>query len=72
MRTKMMTPGQLQARGIKALVRELGVTGMVRFIQQFEIGAGDYTRERHKWLKGMSVEKIAAEIRKLKHPSRKR
>jgi hypothetical protein len=45
---------------------------MVRFLQQFEIGAGDYTRERHKWLKGMSVEKIAAEIRKLKHPSRKR
>jgi hypothetical protein len=68
----MMTPSQLQARGIKALVRELEVTGMVRFLQQFETGAGDYTRERHKWLKEMSVEKIAAEIRKLKHPSRKR
>jgi hypothetical protein len=67
-----MTPSQLQARGIKALVRELEVTGMVRFLQQFETGAGDYTRERHKWLKEMSVEKIAAEIRKLKHPSRKR
>jgi hypothetical protein len=60
MRAKMMTPSQLQAQGIKALVRELGVTGMVRFLQQFEIGAGDYTRERHKWLKGMSVEKIVA------------
>ncbi|WP_259094470.1 hypothetical protein [Candidatus Fervidibacter sacchari] len=45
---------------------------MVRFLQQFELGAGDYTRERHKWLKGKSVEKIVAEIRKLKHPSRKR
>jgi hypothetical protein len=72
MRAKMMTPSQPQARGIKALVRELGVTGMVRFLQQFETGAGDYTRERHKWLKGMSVEKIVAEIKKLKHPSRKR
>ncbi|WP_029666551.1 hypothetical protein [Candidatus Fervidibacter sacchari] len=67
-----MTPSQLQAQGIKALVRELGVTGMVRFLQQFELGAGDYTRERHKWLKGKSIEKIVAEIRKLKHPSRKR
>jgi hypothetical protein len=37
MRAKMMTPSQLQAQGIKALVRELGVTGMVRFLQQFEI-----------------------------------
>jgi len=72
MRAKMMTPSQLQARGIKALVRELEVTGMVRFLQQFETGAGDYTRERHKWLKGMSVENIVAEIKKLKHPSRKR
>jgi hypothetical protein len=35
MRAKMMTPSQLQAQGIKALVRELG--GMVRFLQQFEI-----------------------------------
>jgi hypothetical protein len=35
MRAKMMTPSQLQAREIKALVRELGVTGMVRFLQQF-------------------------------------
>ena len=72
MRVKTMTPSQLQVQGIKALARELGVTGMVRFLQQFELGAGDYTRERHKWLKGKSIEKIVAEIRKLKHPSRKR
>ena len=72
MRVKTMTPSQLQAQGIKALVRKLGVTGMVRFLQHFELGAGDYTRERHKWLKGKSIEKIVAEIRKLKHQSRKR
>jgi hypothetical protein len=67
-----MTPSQLQAQGIKALVRELGVTGRCVSFSSLKFGAGDYTRERHKWLKGMSVEKIVAEIKNLKHPSRKR
>jgi hypothetical protein len=41
---------QIRRRGIDALARELGPVGMVRFLQQFETGKGDYTRERHQWL----------------------
>jgi len=34
----------------KALAKSLGPVGMVRFLQQFDTGCGDYTREREKWL----------------------
>ena len=40
----------LRAAGLDALRRELGVSGMVRFLQQFENGNGDYTAERWQWL----------------------
>jgi len=45
-----MTPDALRRAGLKALRRDLGVAGMVRFLQQFETGTGDYTAERLNWL----------------------
>ena len=49
------TPEQIRRAGIEALSRELGVVGMVRFLQQFDPGAGDYTHDRHQWLGNPSV-----------------
>jgi hypothetical protein len=37
------TPEQIGRAGIEALSRELGVVAMVRFLQQFDPGAEDYT-----------------------------
>ena len=45
-----MTPETLRQAGLDALRRDLGAAGMVRFLQQFEIGNGDYTAERWQWL----------------------
>ena len=45
-----MTPETLRQAGLDALRRELGVAGMVRFLQQFEMGGGNYTAERWQWL----------------------
>jgi len=62
-----MTPAtleQIRIQGLKALADELGPVGMVRFLQQFETGHGDYTQERHRWLAGLSVRKLAAEIKR--------
>ena len=39
-------PAELRARGFRALVDALGWVNAVRFIQQFEIGTGNYTEER--------------------------
>lgn len=37
---------------MEALLERLGPVGMIRFIQQFETGRGDYTKEREQWLEG--------------------
>jgi hypothetical protein len=63
MNTQMMTLEQIRAAGMAALTRELGVVGMVRFMQQFETGQGDYSKDRHQWLDGQDVDTIAKRIR---------
>jgi hypothetical protein len=61
-RVKDLSPAQLQQAGLDALVKELGVVGAVRFMQQFDCGRGDYTSDRHKWLPKGDSATIAAEI----------
>lgn len=53
----------LRKAGIEVLKRELGVTDMIRFLQIFEKGEGDYTKERKEWLKELSIEEIVKEIK---------
>ncbi|MBC7265162.1 MAG: hypothetical protein H5T64_12520 [Chloroflexi bacterium] len=53
---------QIRLTGLKALSRELGPVGLVRFLQQFETGYGDYTAERHRWLGERTVQDLVQEI----------
>ena len=62
MNTAMMTLEQIRLTGLKALSRDLGSVGLVRFLQQFETGHGDYTTERHHWLGDTTVEHLVEEI----------
>ena len=40
--------GQIQIQGINALKDALGVTGTLRFLEQFDSGGnGDYTKEKY-------------------------
>ncbi len=59
-----MTLDQIRQAGLRALVRELGPAGMIRFMQQFELGSGDYTQERHQWLDTQDVQTIAERIQR--------
>jgi len=43
-------PVELRRRGFEALVRALGWVNAVRFLRQYEVGQGDYTRERDAFL----------------------
>ena len=36
---------------------------MIRFIQQFELGQGNYTLEREQWLNEPNVKTLAQKIR---------
>lgn len=55
---------QVRQLGLEILSRELGPVGMVRFLQQFEMGQGNYTEERHQWLDELTVDEIADQIQK--------
>ena len=48
MKTKTLTLYEIRTIGFEALLRELGPAGAIRFIQQYESGHGDYTRNRKR------------------------
>ena len=59
-----MTLDQIRKLGYEALVEKLGPVGMVRFLQQFEMGKGDYTKERDRWIGDVTVKDLIEEIRR--------
>ena len=50
MNVAQMSLEELRQRGMGALAKELGPVGMARFLQQFEMGSGDYSTDRDQWL----------------------
>ena len=70
---------QIHEEGLRALRDRLGRAGMLRFLQRFQTGHGDYARERHEWVDRTTLDDIreaAARLRKAggngKRHSRKR
>ncbi|HRW10354.1 MAG TPA: hypothetical protein P5121_34860 [Caldilineaceae bacterium] len=57
---------EIRRTGIQLLTQNLGAVGMVRFLQQSELGWGDYTKERSQWLGNPTVDEIAAEIKAMR------
>jgi hypothetical protein len=55
-----LTPDQIRRKGLAALRRDLGKAGMIRFLQQFSSGSGDYAHERHDWVDRTSLDDIRA------------
>jgi len=51
-------PLELRTRGFEALVKELGWVNAVRFLRQYETGAGDYVRERDQLLPDWDADTI--------------
>ena len=46
----------IRAEGLKALKEKLGTVGMIKFIQMYSNGQGDYTRDREEDLKNVTIE----------------
>jgi len=67
MEMRHASPTQIRQLGIEALAKALGPVGMVRFLQQFETGSGDYTRSRDEFLKNASLEEISSQIQEQRH-----
>lgn len=69
MNTSFVTLEQIRVTGLAALLEKLGTDGMIRFLQQFETGAGDYSTERHAWIDQLDMDTLIADIRKRQSPS---
>jgi hypothetical protein len=53
-----LTQDEIYRQGLEALRDRLGRAGMVRFLQQFETGQGDYARQRHRLLDRLSLDDL--------------
>lgn len=61
-----MNPVEIRKKGLEALNNALGPIGMVRFLQQFESGNGDYKKDRNELLKDLTIDSIVDEINQKK------
>ena len=60
-----ISPEKLKIEGLKALRDKLGTVGMAIFLRKFDLGEGDYTKERKELLKNYDdVDKIVEEIKR--------
>ena len=59
---KSMTLHELRREGLQALLDRLGPVGTVRFLQQYDMGRGDYPKERHRWLDGVTIDEVVEDI----------
>ena len=72
MNGQTMSLEQIRIAGMEALARELGIVGMVRFLQQFETGHGDYSKDRHKWLDDQDMDTVLKRIREKRGTHKKK
>ena len=63
---KMRTMNEVRETGITALSGALGPVDALRFLRQFELGQGDYTRDRRRWLGNPTVAELTAQLQKAK------
>ena len=66
-----LTQDEIYRQGLQALRDRLGRAGMVRFLQQFETGHGDYARERRQWVDHLPLDDLR-QLSAADKPSRKR
>ena len=54
------TLDEIRRHGLEALRSRLGRAGMIRFLQQFSTGEGDYTQSRKAWVDQTSMADLGA------------
>ncbi len=52
-------------KAITVLAKELGIVETVRFLSQFSTGFGDYTSERDTVFRGLTLNEMLSEIRRV-------
>jgi hypothetical protein len=64
-----MSDEDFEKHALAILQRELGLDGLARFLRLYRSGTGDYTRNRHRWLEGATVQEIMAGVERRSEPT---
>lgn len=56
------TDYEIQQTAFDVLQKKLGISNLIRFMQQYDKGYGDYTVDRDDWQKKYTVDSLFAEI----------
>lgn len=65
----MRTMNEIHKIGMDALIKALGVVDAIKFIQYYDEGSGDYTKERQELFKDVTCNDIMEEIKKNREKS---
>ena len=60
---KYKTGNEIQQSGLEAIRKGIGVVGLIRFMQQFDKGHGDYVKDRQLWQKNYTVDSLTKAIK---------
>ena len=63
MNTETRPISEISRRATRILFEEMGAVDTIRFLNQFSIGQGDYTKEREKWLDDLSLDDTISQIK---------
>ncbi len=63
MNTEIKSISEISHRATHILYREMGVVDTIRFLNQFSIGRGDYTKDREKWLGNLTLDDAISQIK---------
>lgn len=63
MNTETRPIAEVSRQATHILFRELGIVDTIRFLNQFSVGRGDYTKERDNWLADISLDDAIAQIK---------
>jgi hypothetical protein len=64
-----MSDEDFERHALAILHRELGLDGLARFLRLYRSGSGDYTRDRHRWLEGATIQEIMSEVERRDKPA---
>lgn len=63
MDTKIRPLSEITKHATNILIKEMGIVDTLRFLNQYSVGEGNYTRDRDQLLEGMTVKNIIKDIK---------
>jgi hypothetical protein len=70
MKTTTRPISEINRQATHILFNELGVVETIRFLNQFSVGQGDYTKDRSKWLDNITMDDAIAQIKSCKQTAK--